>query len=124
MGQEMTTAVREKTETLLAMIHHGLEGIAKLHGEPRHIGAGMRREPGTKGDALFIYCTNPQDGKERPGEIWMPMIMDKRVALLFHTIPAQAEANTEVQAEAASPHFHRKSKHVHAAAALAEAGGR
>ncbi len=118
MGKGMTKGVREQTEIFLSMINHGLEGLAELHGNPKHIGAGMRRE---KNGALFVYITDPSDGVERPGEIWMPHSMEKRAALLFNTIPASAKNCGKD--ETANPHYNRKSGHFQAAVALAAAGG-
>lgn len=120
MEQQMNQEVREQTEAYLAMVHHALEGLARLHGNPRHIGAGMRR---TEDGTLFLYFTNPSDGAERPSEIWMPKTMKVRAALLFHSIDIPGESDKD-----ASPHYCRRSRmeagkwHFTAAVALLKAG--
>jgi len=114
MGERMDRATRKKTEDLALQLHAALEGLAKLHGDPRHIGAGFRREGNRQ--TVFVYLTNPRDGQERPGEIWLPQEVPFSVALLTHTIPMAAVSEDE-----AAPRFSRAPTLI-AAAALAAVG--
>jgi len=93
MEQAMDREIRKQTEALTAQLHDALEGLARLHGEPRHIGAGIRREGKRK--TVFIYIANPADGIERPGEIWLPQQVPYSVALLTHNVPMRAVADED-----------------------------
>jgi hypothetical protein len=72
----------------MSQVFAGLEGLAKLHGDSLHIGAGMRRDGQDR--TLIVYNTNPRDGVERPGEIWLPQRVPFKAVLLSHRIPMRA----------------------------------
>jgi hypothetical protein len=101
MEQSMDRETRRKTEYLMSQVFVGLEGLAKLHGDSLHIGAGMRRDGRDR--TFIIYNTNPQDNVERPGEIWLPQQVPFKAVLLSHKIPMQATATEDE----AAPRFSR-----------------
>lgn len=93
MEKSMNRETRRQTEFFMSQVFAGLEGLAKLHGDSLHIGAGMRREGRER--TLIVYNTNPRSSMEIPKEIWLPQRVPCRVAILTHRIPMHATATDE-----------------------------
>lgn len=68
--------MRAATEMAVRQLRFALEKLAELHGDPQHIGCGMRRTDDHH--TLFVYFTNP--GNTYPEEI----AHNEETVFMFH----------------------------------------